>query len=61
MSEQTQQIQIRDLRIKQDEDQLGAVTKDNEVLTSKINSWYRSPYLWVVVGIVAGVYAGKKL
>lgn len=57
---QKEQVEVRDLRIKQDEDQLSAVSKEYESLQKSSNAWYKSPYLFLIMGLGVGLYLGKK-
>jgi hypothetical protein len=60
VQEQKKQVEIRDLRIKDDELQVDVLTKQNKDLAVKNDSFFRSPYLYLFLGLAAGFYVGKR-
>jgi hypothetical protein len=57
---QRKQIEIRDLRIKTSEDQLKNVTEQRNDAEHALSAWYRSPWLYLALGLAGGVYLGSK-
>lgn len=55
LAAQKQQIEIRDLRIKMVEDRLGEVRVERDDERKAGEAWYRSPNLWLFIGIGLGV------
>jgi hypothetical protein len=53
---QKKQVEIKDLRIKQVEDQNAALQKENESGRSVL----RNPFLYLVLGFAVGLYAARK-
>ncbi len=53
------QIKIRDEQVGQGQAMLNASVKEVEDLKRERDAWYKSPYLYVVLGLAAGVYVGK--
>jgi hypothetical protein len=59
IQDQQKQIEIRDLRVKATEDRLGDVTKERNDARQSADAWYKSPYLYLFLGLAVGVSAVK--
>lgn len=60
LSDKQKQIDIRDLRITNYDSLTTSLNNENVRLKTEVDAWYRSPYLWVVMGIVVGGYLKSK-
>ena len=58
IAEQKKAIEIRDLRLDLAKERLEEVSKERDELRG--TAWYKSPYLWLSVGILAGAYVSKR-
>lgn len=57
---QKAQIAVRDKELGQAEAMLNVNAKEIADLSDKVDAWYRSPYLWVIVGAAVGAYVVKR-
>lgn len=55
------QIKIRDLGLSVRDDQITGLKKDNADLEHSMSAWYRSPYLYLFLGLATGVFVTSKL
>lgn len=55
------QIKIRDLGLSMRDDQITGLKKDNADLEHSLSAWYRSPYLYLFLGLATGVFVSSKL
>lgn len=53
-------IEIRDLRLKAQEDHIGRLTEERDNAEKRASAWYRNPWLWGAVGFGLGVYVMKR-
>lgn len=60
LSDKQKQVDIRDLRIANYDTLTTNLNNENTTLKSQVDAWYRSPYLWILVGAVVGGYLKSK-
>lgn len=61
VSDQKRSIEIRDLRIKQTEDRLLEVSKERDKALDSNEAWYKSPYLYLTLGLILGIATVKAV
>ncbi len=60
LAAQKAQIDIRDKELAQYAIMTKAQADELASDTAKLGAWYRSPYLYLFLGLAAGVYVGKR-
>lgn len=54
------ELDLANLAITQSKAQNELLTQQVQDANAKLDAWYRSPYLYLIVGILAGGYVAKK-
>lgn len=60
LKDKQSQIEIRDLRIKESQDEISRQTKVITDQDSKLNSIFRNPWVYGALGLAAGAYLMRK-
>lgn len=54
------EARICDLGVKLYQNEIERVTKENAQLRESNQAWYKNPFVWAAIGVIAGAYAGAR-
>ena len=54
LAAQKKQVEVRDLRLQESDKQIAGLSKELTDLKISQDRWYKSQWLWLAVGLVAG-------
>lgn len=55
-----QEASLCDLGVKLRDNEIERVSKENSQLREQSGAWYKNPFVWAAIGVIAGAYAGAR-